>query len=220
MYFIKETNWEVRETAQYKLKTKGLHALTDAEILASLAQITQKQARACLAKFLSLQSIARASLAEIRQVSGISEESAMSILCSFEIGRRKQEELSKKTRLQSSEEVANYLRTILVDQHQELFAVLFLNRQGEIIAEEILFKGGVAATIVDAKIIFKAACGHLASAVIIAHNHPSNNRTPSEADKKLTQQLKKAGELLDILVLDHLIVTDEGYFSFADEGLM
>ena len=217
MYFIKESNWQVRETAQYKLKTKGLHALTDAEILSSLAQITQKQARACLAKFLSLKSIARASLAEIKQVSGINEKAAMSILCAFELGRRKQEELSVKSRLLNSGQVASYLQALLADQPQELFVALFLNRQNEIIAEEILFKGGISATIVDAKVIFKAACNYLASGIILAHNHPSGNLHPSEADRKITTRLKAIGELLDVQVLDHLIVTEKGYFSFADE---
>lgn len=220
MYYIQETNWEVRETAVYKLQAKGLGALTDAEILAALADVSFEQARACLSHFNSLQSIARASLADLRQVEGMSQKAAISIVCAFELGRRKQAEQSRKTQIISSEQVALYLQTLLADQHQELFVVLFLNRQHVIVAEEIMFKGGVSATIVDAKVIFKAACAHLASSIIVAHSHPSGNLQPSESDKKITQSLVQAGKLLDIQVLDHLIITGEGYFSFADEGML
>lgn len=114
--------------------------------------------------------------------------------------------------------MANYLQAKLSDQHQELFVALFISRQNEIIAEEILFKGGVTATIVDTKVIFKAACVHLASAVVVSHNHPSGNLTPSESDRRLTEQLKKAGELLDVQLLDYVIVAEGGYYSFAEEG--
>lgn len=220
MYFIKENNWEVRETPLYRFITNGVRSLSDTEVLAFLANISNEQAQNCFAHFQSFQRLARASLSELQQVIGISSQSAMRLLCAFEIGRRKQEEVSRKPKILGAEQVANYLQTIFADQSQELFVVLFINRQNEIIAEEAMFKGGVSATIVDNKVIFKAACNHLASAVIVAHNHPSGNRTPSEADKKLTQQLRKAGELLDIQVLDHLIITDDGFYSFAEEGLM
>lgn len=220
MYFIKENNWEVRDTPLYRFVTNGVRTLSDAEILTTLTNISIQQAQEALTHFQSFQRLARTTLAELQQVLDIPPQSAMRLLCAFEIGRRKQEEISRKPRILGAEHVAHYLQTTFADQSQELFVVLFLNRQSEIIAQEVLFKGGVAATIVDSKVIFRAACNHLASAVIVAHNHPSNNNQPSEADKKLTQQLKKAGELLDILVLDHLIITDESYFSFAEEGLM
>lgn len=220
MYFIKENNWEVRETPLYRFITSGVRTLSDTEVLASLMNITNQQAQNCLTHFQSFQRLARASLAELQQVLGIPPQSAMRLLCAFELGRRKQEEVSRKPKILGAEHVAKYLQTIFTDQNQELFVVLFINRQNEIIAEEVMFKGGVSATIVDSKVIFRAACNHLASAIIVAHNHPSNNRTPSEADKKITQQLKKAGELLDILVLDHLVITADDYFSFASEGLI
>ena len=220
MYIIQETNWEVRETPLYKLKTQGAKALSDVEILASLAYVNEKQSRACLTYFNSLQRIARASLAELKQVPSINQKAAMSILCAFELARRKQGEISKKPQILDSRTVAAYLQALLADQSQEVFAVLFLNRRNEVEAEEILFKGGVAVTVVDPKIIFKAACNYLASGIILAHTHPSGNLQPSEADKKLTQYLKKAGELLEIRLLDHLIITDQNYFSFADEGLI
>lgn len=220
MYSSEESTWEVRETPQYRLKTKGVAMLTDAEVLASVANISQKEARICLSHFLSLQSIARASFGELTQISGIDNKAAMSILCAFELGRKKQEEECKKHQIITSEHVATYFQTMLSDQSQEVFAVLFLNRQNQIIAEEILFKGGVTATIVDARLIFRSACSHLACSIILGHNHPSGSLVPSEADKKITQQIKKAGELLDVIVLDHLIITSQGYFSFADERIL
>lgn len=220
MYFIKENNWEVRETPLYRFITNGVRSLSDFEVLASLANISEQQAQNCLTYFQSFQRLARSSPAEIQQALGISPQSAMRLLCAFELGRRKQEEVSRKPKMLGAKDVAVYLQTIFADQSQEIFVVLFINRQNEIIAEEIMFKGGVSATIVDSKVIFRAACNHLASAIIIGHNHPSNNKIPSIADKKLTAQLKEAGDLLDILVLDHLIITDDDYFSFADEGLM
>lgn len=220
MYIIQETNWEVRETPLYKLQTKGLSALSDAEILASLAYVNEKQARACLTHFNSLHRIARASLAELNQVPSLGPKAAMSILCAFELARRKQGEISQKPQMLDSRTVAAYLQALLADQSQEVFAVLFLNRRNEIEAEEILFKGGVAATVVDPKVIFKAACNYLASGIVVAHCHPSNNPQPSESDRKITQHLKEVGKMLEIRLLDHLIITDHEYFSFADEGLI
>jgi DNA repair protein RadC len=122
--------------------------------------------------------------------------------------------------IKSSREIASYLKTVLQDFQYEVFAVIFLNRANKIKHFEIVSKGGIAGTVADPRIILKKAILEEASSIILSHNHPSGNVKPSKADEEITQKIKQAAALVDIKVLDHIIVSDEGYFSFADEGLL
>ena len=157
---------------------------------------------------------------EFEQISGIGPHKAMLLVSSFELSRRKAQEDSWPQKLTSSETVANYMIPKLADFTQEVFIALFLNRNNAILAEETLFTGGISGTVVDTRIIFKRAICHLASALILVHNHPSGNLTPSQADIEVTQKVSKAGKLFDIHVLDHVIVSKKGYYSFADHAML
>jgi DNA repair protein RadC len=151
---------------------------------------------------------------------GIGDAKAISIAAALELGRRRKEsEILKKPKVGSSADACEAIRPYLMDLQHEQFWVLLLNRSNEVIRPHQISIGGVSGTVADPKMIFKAAIEHLASAIILVHNHPSGNLTPSQADKDLTKKVKEAGRTLDIPVLDHLIFSDNGYFSFADEGI-
>ncbi|MEO5500802.1 MAG: DNA repair protein RadC, partial [Ginsengibacter sp.] len=155
------------------------------------------------------------------KIPGIGEAKAITITAALELGRRRQSAMPlDKIQIGDSSKLASFLKTSLKDYQHEVFAVVFLNRANKINHFEVLSSGGISHTIVDPRIIFKKALEAKATSVVLCHNHPSGNLKPSRADEELTQKLKSAGKLLDIQVLDHLIVSDEGYYSFADEGMM
>ena len=150
---------------------------------------------------------------------GIGEAKAVSVLAAIELGRRRRAEVvKKKLKVASSRDVFEIFQPILGDIQVEEFWILLLNRANYVIAKELVSKGGVAGTVADAKIIFRMAVDKLASSIILCHNHPSGNIKPSPQDVQLTKKLKEAGLLMDITVLDHLIIADTYYYSFADEG--
>ena len=128
--------------------------------------------------------------------------------------------LYKKVKINSSKDAFELLNGDLVDLQHEEFWIILLKRNNEVIQKEMLSKGGISGTVVDPKIIFKRALEESASALILAHNHPSGNLTASKEDIQLTNKLKEAGKSLDIPILDHLIIADQDYFSFADQGLL
>jgi DNA repair protein RadC len=152
---------------------------------------------------------------------GIGEAKAISIVAALELGRRRKEtETAKRDKITSSKDIFEIFHAQFLDLPHEEFHVLLLNRSNSVIRKELVSRGGVSGTVVDPKIIFKIAVENLASSIILCHNHPSGNLRPSDPDISLTKKLKEAGTLLEIPVLDHLIVSDAGYFSFADEGMM
>ncbi|MEP1781365.1 DNA repair protein RadC, partial [Reichenbachiella sp.] len=168
-----------------------------------------------------LNQLARLSLTDLKKFNGIGEAKAVSIISALELGRRRKNmDSDEKPKISSSIDAYNYLKPNLLDLDHEQFWVLFLNRANKILKPEMISAGGVSGTVVDAKLIFKKALEVLASSIVLAHNHPSGNRQPSEQDIKLTKKLKAAGLTLDIPVLDHIIFTDEGYFSFSDESML
>ena len=153
------------------------------------------------------------------KIKGIGEAKAISIIAALELGRRRKEsEVVLRARISSSRDAYEQIQPYLLDLPHEEFWLLLLNRANEVIKPVQVSQGGVSGTVADPKIIFKFAIECLASAIILVHNHPSGNLKPSEADKELTRRLYNAGKLLEIPVLDHLIFTDGGYLSFADEG--
>jgi len=220
------TQWALEDRPREKLMKRGIAALTDAELLAVLLRSgTKDQSAIQLARHILDQNggidlLARSSVSNLCQIKGIGVAKAISIVAAFELGRRKEAYSPVRVRVTASHVAAQYLNPKLVDEHQEIFYVLFLNRNLEVISEKRVFQGGVSATVIDPKIVFQEAMLHLASGIVVAHNHPSGNFHPSDADLKITRKLVKAGKMLDIRVMDHLIISHKGYYSFADEGVL
>ncbi|MDX1907487.1 MAG: DNA repair protein RadC [Bacteroidia bacterium] len=218
--------WAAEDRPREKLMQRGIESLIDAELLAILfgtgtrEQSALDLARSVLEDARGLPGLARATLQDLTQTKGIGPAKAISILAAFELGRRKSMVDHQVFRITRSEDAARYLMARMGDLDQEVFYVLFLNQNNEIKGEKAVFKGGIAATVVDTRVIFKEALSCLAAGVILAHNHPSGNLTPSEADRQITRKLHAAGQVLDIRVLDHLIISSRGFYSFADEGVM
>ena len=217
-------NWAIEDRPREKLLQRGIEALTDAELLAILLSTGTKDmsaidlAREILKSIGGFHQLARSHPNELMQIKGIGKAKAITIQVAFELGRRKGRDKTLRPRFTNSNDVADYVAPKLEDLSHEVFYALFLNRNNEVIAEKEIFSGGVAATIIDPRIVFKEAINHLASGIIFAHNHPSGNLSPSQADIDITQKLKKGGKVFDINVLDHLIISSRGYYSFADEG--
>jgi len=155
------------------------------------------------------------------KVKGIGEAKAITIAAAMELGRRRQAITSlEKPHVSDSKEIANYLQAILRDHHHEVFAVVFLNRANKINHFEIISQGGITGTVADPRIILKKALEEDAVSIILCHNHPSGSLKPSKADEELTHKIKQAAKYFDIKVLDHIIVSEDGYYSFADQGII
>lgn len=210
------------------MAAKGRESLSDSELLAILINTgSGKSSAVDLAKEVlklggnNLDELGKLSLKDLMSVKGIGEAKAITLVAALELGRRRQSVFPmNKTQVRSSKELAEYLKTALKDYEHEVFAVVFMNRANKINHFQVLSSGGISHTIVDPRIIFKRALEVKATSIVLCHNHPSGNLRPSRQDEALTAKLKEAGTLLDINVVDHLIVSDEGYYSFADEGMI
>ena len=221
-------NWAEEDRPREKLLTKGKGSLSNAELIAILIGSGTKEksavelSREILASCDNdLHKIAQLGVDELQQFKGIGEAKAISIVSALELGRRRKDsEAIKKPQIMSSVQAYEYMKGDLLDQPHEEFWIVLLKRNNEIIGKEVISKGGVSGTMVDAKILFKKALAALASSIILVHNHPSGNLKPSNADITLTKKLKEAGNTLDIQVVDHLIIAGESYLSFADQGLI
>jgi DNA repair protein RadC len=225
---LKIKSWSPEDRPREKLLLKGTSVLSDAELVAILLGTGTTTISAVeLAKRVlqtvdnNLHELARLSVKDLMKVKGIGEAKAVTIIAALELGKRKKDmDPETKARITSSRDVFEILKAHLLDIHHEEFWVLHLNRANRVIKKHQVSQGGVAGTIADPKIIFKAALAELASGIILAHNHPSGNLTASQADIDLTKKLKEAGKLLEIQVLDHVIIAGQKYFSFADEGIL
>lgn len=222
-------SWAEEDRPREKLITKGRQSLTDAELIAILIGSGNKKETAVeLSKRIlkesgnnNLNELAKLTVNDLIKFKGIGEAKAISIVAALELGRRRKDsENKKREKIVLSNDAYKFIKPVFLDLPHEEFWTLLLNRSNHLIKKELISRGGVAGTVVDAKIIFKSAVENLANAIILCHNHPSGNIKPSDADIKLTKNLKEAGKLLEIQVLDHLIVTDTDYFSFADNGMM
>ncbi len=217
--------WAEDDRPREKLLNKGCAALSDAELIAILIASGNREMSAVeLAQLIlrdvnhNLTALAKLNLHDLMVYRGIGEAKAISIAAALELGRRRKNEAHEaRTKVNSSKVVYDEFYP-LCDLNHEEFWVLLLKRNNTIIDKVKVSSGGVSGTVADARIIFKSAIQRLASAIILVHNHPSGNLKPSESDHSLTKKLKAAGETLDIPVLDHVIVADSGYYSFADEG--
>ena len=221
-------SWAEEDRPREKLLTKGKHSLTDAELIAILIgsgnakETAVDLARKIMAEYANdLNQIGRLNVKELQKFKGIGEAKALSIVAALELGkrRRKQKE-SVLEKISNSKEAVNLMQPIIGDLLHEEFWTIFLNRANTIIGKKQISIGGMSGTVADPKMIFKEALDQKALSIILCHNHPSGNNRPSEADIKLTKNISEAGRVLEINVLDHIIVTQHGFFSFADEGLL
>ncbi len=221
-------SWSEEDRPREKLIQKGKGALSDSELLAILLGSGYKDKSAVeVAKVLlqssgnELSSLAKMSLKQLTKVKGIGPAKAITIMAALELGRRRKDvELPAKPQVTSSRDAYDYVLPFFQYLPHEEFYVLLMSRSNQILKHVQISKGGVSGTVVDSKIVFKAAIEELASGIILCHNHPSGNLKPSQSDIDLTNKIQKAGQALDIQVFDHLIITNESYYSFADEGLM
>jgi DNA repair protein RadC len=220
--------WAKDDRPREKLLSKSPMALSDSELLAILINNgTKNKSAVDLAKELlflgrnSLAELGKLSIKELMKVKGIGEAKAIIVAASLELGRRRQAMSSlEKPIVRDSKEIAQYLQALLRDHNHEVFAVVFLNRANKINHFEIISRGGITGTVADPRIILKKALEEDAVSIILCHNHPSGNVKPSRADEELTLKIKEAAKYFDIRVLDHIIVSEDGYYSFADEGLL
>lgn len=218
--------WAEDDKPREKLTMKGPGSLSDSELLAILIG-TGSHSRSALdiarevLQIGSLTELGRKSLSQLRKVKGIGPAKAVTIAAALELGRRRIR-LPSETRMsiRSSRDIAEYLKVSLQDLSHEVFGIVFLNRANKIRHFEIISRGGITGTVADPRIILKKALETEATSIVLTHNHPSGNLKPSRADEEITNKIKQAAAFMDITVLDHIIVSDEGYFSFADEGML
>lgn len=220
--------WAEDDRPREKMLKKGAASLSDSELLALLITNGNKEKSAVqLAKEIlsisknNLHQLAKMSLKDLQKVKGIGLAKSVIISAAMELGRRRDAgNIYELPVVKNSYEIAEYLKTILQDLNYEAFAIVFLNRANKIKHFEIISKGGITGTVADPRLILKKAVEEEATSIILSHNHPSGNLRPSRADEELTARIKQAAGYLDIKVLDHIIVSNEGYFSFADEGIL
>lgn len=223
---LKILSWAKEDRPREKLLLKGRTSLSDAELLAILIGSGSAELSAVeLSKKIlastgnDLNALAKLSVQDLMQFKGIGEAKAISIVSALELGRRrKNTEARNRIKISSSQDAYEAISAELMDLPTEQFWVITLNRSNHILKKRLISQGGVSGTVADSKVIFKSALEDLASGIILVHNHPSGNLKPSQADRQLTRKMVEAGKLLELPVLDHLIFTDAGYFSFSDEG--
>ena len=222
-------NWAVDDRPREKLLLKGCNFLSNAELLAILINNGTRSASAVdVCKDLlskvgnDLQRLGGLSVKEILKlkVKGIGEAKAIAITAALELGLRRDVAEKKLHVVIQSRDVAEYLRAQFKFKKHEIFAVLYLNRANKIKHSEVISEGGITGTVADPRIILKKALENDAVSIILCHNHPSGSLKPSRADEELTKKINEAASYFDIKVLDHIIVSEEGFFSFADEGLL
>jgi DNA repair protein RadC len=221
-------SWALDDRPREKLVAKGKSALSDAELIAVLIGSGNREESAVgLSKRIlksingNINELAKLSVEKLTQFKGIGAAKALSIITALELGKRRQLEVAlEKPKITSSKDVADAMQPIIGDLEHEEFWVLFLNNSNKVVAKSQICKGGLSATIVDIRLVFKRALELASVAIVVCHNHPSGKLQPSTADAQLTQKIKEAGVTLDIKLLDHLIITEKAYFSFADEGIL
>ncbi len=220
--------WNEDDRPREKMLSKGRASLSDAELIAILiGSGSREESAVTLAKKMlastknNLNAFSKLSVDNLTSFKGIGKAKAVSIITALELAKRcRLEEALKVDKVTSSKLIFEIMQPILGDLQHEEFWVIYLNNANKIIFKKQLSKGGITGTMVDTRLVFNKAIELLATGIILCHNHPSGTLKPSNADKNLTSKIKYAGETLDIKVLDHLIITEKGYFSFADSNLL
>lgn len=223
---IKE--WAVEDRPREKMLTKGIRSLSEAELLAILIgsgnleeSAVEVSRRILVSVNNNLNELGKKTINDLRKFKGIGEVKAITIMAALELGRRRKEsEPEEKLKVTTSSDAATVFKPLLSDLPHEEFWILMLNRNNLVIDKMMVSQGGLSGTIIDVRIILKTALDKLACSLILCHNHPSGNLIPSEADKEITRKIREAGKHMDIAVLDHLIIGNDAYFSFADEGFL
>lgn len=219
-------DWAIEDRPREKLLKKGVQSLSDAEIIAlligsgtrneSAVELSQKVLKSANN---NLNQLGKLDIADLTKMKGIGEAKAITILAALELGRRRKiSDVLEKKKITQSNDVFQLFQPIIGDLPHEEFWILLLNRSNSILEKIKISQGGISGTVIDVKIILKQALEKLASSIILCHNHPSGNKNPSKADDAITNKLKNGAELLDIQVLDHIIVADIDYYSYADDG--
>lgn len=223
---IKE--WSLEDRPREKLLTKGISSLSDSELIAIIIGSGSRDESAVqLSKRIlgsvqhNLNELGKLSIDDLQKYKGIGEAKAIGIVAALEIGRRRKlTESINREKITSSNDIYEIFHPILADLPHEEFWILLLNRSNKVIDRQKISQGGISGTVTDIRLMMKAALDKLASSIVLTHNHPSGNIKPSDADISITQKVKESGKLMDITLLDHIIITDGSYFSFADEGLI
>ena len=225
---LKITDWAEEDRPREKLLQKGTASLSDAELLAILISsgIKDKSAVDLGRELLqmannNLNNLGKFAIGDLKKLRGIGPARAVTIAAALELGRRRKlADAETVIQIKCSKDVADIFQPLLADLQYEEFWILFLNRSNKVINRMKLSQGGVSGTVTDVRMVMKKAIEYLASGIIVCHNHPSGNLNPSESDSKITQKIKDAGNLMDIQLLDHLIISEKDYYSFADNGLL
>jgi DNA repair protein RadC len=221
-------DWALEDRPREKLLYKGISSLSDAELLAILigSGSNDKSAVDLAREILNiaannLNRLGKLDVHDLVRLKGIGTAKAINIMAALELGRRrKSAEIIESAKIRSSNDVYTIFNPLLADLTHEEFWLLYLNRSNKILSRHKLSQGGISGTITDVRLIIKKAIELLASSIIICHNHPSGNLDPSEADSRITHKIKEAAGYFDISLLDHIIVTDNGYYSYADNGAL
>jgi DNA repair protein RadC len=221
-------NWSQDDQPREKLLYKGKASLSDAELVAILiGSGNRDESAVSLCKRIlssvdnNLSELGKLTIKQLMEFKGIGEAKAISIIAALELGRRRRgEEALQKKKITSSKSVFELMQPIIGELPHEEFWIVYLNNSNKVIHKSQLSKGGITGTLVDTRLVLKTALEVGAVGLILSHNHPSGTLVPSQADKAVTLKLKTAAQSLDIKVLDHLIVTENAYFSFADENLL
>jgi len=221
-------SWAADDRPREKFIGKGHRSLSDSELLAILLRSGNQEMDAVeLAKVVldsvgnNWNNLSKLTIGDLCKFKGIGEVKAVTIIAALEIGRRKaSQELPQRPHIRDGKSTFELMQPIVGDLNIEEFWALFLNQKNLVIRKERISSGGITQTVVDSRVIFKIALQEAATGIILVHNHPSGNTRPSDPDKTLTQKLKAAGKILDIEILDHVIITQKSYFSFAEEGVL
>lgn len=220
--------WADDDRPREKLILKGRNSLSDAELVAIIlgSGSTNKSAVELAQEILEhanndLTSFSKYTLHDLKKFKGVGEAKAVGILAALELGRRRKDvDTPRRIKIRSSQQVYEHMSSLMQDLLHEEFYVLLLNRANEILQTRQISVGGMSGTVADGKVIFRQALESGAQALILVHNHPSGQLQPSDADRSLTKKMTEFGKYIDLPVLDHVIFTDNGYFSFADNGLI
>ena len=223
---IKE--WAVEDRPREKMLIKGVRSLSEAELVAiligsgSMEESAVELSRSILASVNNnLNELGKKTINDFKRFKGIGDAKAVSIAAAMELGRRRKETgAEEKLKVITSSDAAAIFKPLLSDLAHEEFWILLLNRNNLVLDKLMVSSGGLSGTVIDVRLILKMALDKLACSIILCHNHPSGNLVPSEADKEITRKIKEAGKHMDIPVLDHVIIGNGSYFSFADEGLI
>ena len=220
-------HWAEDDKPREKLMFKGKAALSDAELIAILiGSGSRNESAVQLSKKIltivdnNLNALGKLSIKQLMEFKGIGEAKAITIIAALELGRRRRaEETVELKKITSSKAVFEIMQPIIGELPHEEFWILFLNNSNKVIYKTQLSKGGITGTVVDIRLVFKMALEQNATSIILTHNHPSGKLQASDADIQITKKLKLAGQQLDIAILDHIIITENGFYSFQDEGI-